>query len=109
MPAPISVYPSDGRPDVECHNREAAKRFEQFYKVTRAMIVSANAQANRRSIGELVERYSPVREAWHWAEQKLPAEDPAAAIPAAAGGPAKKVTPTMPPTISEPPRGRWSA
>ena len=91
---------------------QAAKRFEQFYKVTRAMIVSANTQANRKPISELVELYRPMREAWHQAEQKLPAEVPGAATPAGGGGGApRKVALAMPPAMfePEPPRGKWSA
>src|SRR5262249_2509197 len=64
------------------HDRggEAAKHFEQFYKMARRMIVAANLNADRKSIAELVELFAPIREAWQQAEQKLQSDPDAASV-----------------------------
>jgi flagellar secretion chaperone FliS len=72
---------------------EAAKRFQQLYDISRAMIVSANAKADRQSINELMEMYAPVREAWQQAERKLPGE----AAPVENPAQAAKTRPETPP------------
>jgi flagellar secretion chaperone FliS len=55
---------------------EAAKRFEQFYGVTRGMIVNANAQPSRESINSLIGLYGSLRQAWHEADRKLQGREP---------------------------------
>jgi flagellar protein FliS len=50
----------------------AAKQFEQFYNVTRGLIVSANVQVSRESILTLIELYKPIRQAWQEVDRKLP-------------------------------------
>lgn len=52
---------------------EPAKHFEQFYHVTRGLIVQANSKAAPEPIEELIELFSGVRQAWHQAEQKTQA------------------------------------
>jgi len=63
---------------------EAAKRFQQFYNVTRELIVQANAKATDESIDQLIALYSKVRQAWYQADQKLAVGDPDA--PSQPGG-----------------------
>ena len=47
---------------------EAASRFDNFYEVARAMILSANVNASRETLSRLVEMFSSMRAAWHKAE-----------------------------------------
>jgi flagellar protein FliS len=51
---------------------EAARQFEQFYAVTRGMIVQANIRATPEALEELINLYSGLRQAWYQAEQQLP-------------------------------------
>ncbi|HUL14877.1 MAG TPA: flagellar export chaperone FliS [Terriglobales bacterium] len=50
--------------------KDAAKTFDRFYNVTRAMIVDANAKAKRNSILQLIEMYNSLRQAWQEADRK---------------------------------------
>lgn len=71
---------------------EAAKHFEQFYNVTRSMLMEAQILAKREKLLECIELYSTLRLAWHQASQmasSAPASDPATALA------------TTPATISE--------
>jgi flagellar secretion chaperone FliS len=92
---------------------EAAARFEQFYKMTRAMIVAATAKADRQSIRELIDLFVPMREAWQQAERKLQ-DDPSqmqatpSNRPSLAAVPSRRA-PAAPSFEPEPTRGRWSA
>jgi flagellar protein FliS len=61
---------------------EAAKRFERFYKVTRELIMQANAKATREPIEELIALYSKVRQAWSQADRNLAVGDPNLPSPA---------------------------
>jgi flagellar protein FliS len=88
---------------------DAAKQFEQFYKMTRAMIVAANAKADRKSITELVELFVPMREGWQQAEQKLLSDSTQDPTQRAEGPLATSPTKTAAPAELEPARGRWSA
>jgi flagellar protein FliS len=54
---------------------DAAKLFEQFYAVTRGMIVEANFQPRAESLEELINLYGGLRQAWYQAEQQSPADD----------------------------------
>ena len=97
---------------------DAARTFQQFYNMTRAMIVAANAKADRKSITELVELFVPMREGWQQAEHKLmsdPTQDPAQraegplrAAPPVAASTTRNAMPA-PSDELEPARGRWSA
>lgn len=53
---------------------EAAKQFDRFYTITRAMILQANIRATPESIEELIDLYGGVRQAWGQAEKKLRVE-----------------------------------
>jgi flagellar secretion chaperone FliS len=55
------------------HGGEPAKRFEQFYNVTRGLTVQANCKATPEPVEELIELFSGVRQAWYQAEQKMQA------------------------------------
>jgi flagellar protein FliS len=73
------------------HGGEPAKHFEQFYNVTRGLIVQANCKAAPEPIEELIELFTGVRQAWYQAEQKaqvVQAERPPAAGAGDAAGPA---------------------
>jgi len=109
---------------------EAATHFERLYQMTRGMIVSANAHASRSAINELIEIYTPIRDAWRQVEQQLQtdrrqgtssSEQPdfsqkrssvrEAATPQTRGRvttPAAHIT-NVSPTEPQPTRGRWSA
>jgi len=51
---------------------EAARQFEQFYVVTRGLIVDANVRATPEAIEKLIDLYGGLRQAWYQAEQMLP-------------------------------------
>lgn len=51
---------------------DAAKRFKNFYEITRAMILSVNVDAKRETLQKLIEMYSSMRQAWQQAESQLP-------------------------------------
>jgi flagellar protein FliS len=53
---------------------EAAKQFEQFYEVTRGLIVKANIRATPESLEELINLYGGLRQAWYQAGQQLPVD-----------------------------------
>lgn len=55
---------------------EAAKRFNQFYDVTRELILQANVKASRESFEQLIAICSKVRQAWYQADQQLAVQDP---------------------------------
>jgi flagellar protein FliS len=59
---------------------EAARRLEGFYRITRGMILAANAEPSRASIDALIELYAPVRQAWQDVERKLQSDAPQAAV-----------------------------
>jgi flagellar biosynthetic protein FliS len=50
----------------------AAERFNGFYNVTRAMILSVNVDGNPASLQKLIELYTSMRQAWQQAESQLP-------------------------------------
>jgi hypothetical protein len=49
---------------------DAAKRFDSFYEVTRGMILSVNVDSSAANLKMLIERYSPMRQAWQQAESQ---------------------------------------
>lgn len=51
---------------------DAAKRFSNFYEVTRGMILSVNVDAKRETLQKLIEMYSSMRQAWQQAESQFP-------------------------------------
>jgi flagellar protein FliS len=55
---------------------EAAKHFERFYDVTRALIVEANIKASPESLENLIKLFSGVRQAWQQAEERLDLNQP---------------------------------
>ena len=88
---------------------EAAKQFEQFYQVTRGMIVEANTQSSRASIERLIELYGSLRQAWQEAEHRL-----GASPPEPPPSPRTTSTPRVPVPAGamdapEAPRKNWSA
>ncbi|HUI74683.1 MAG TPA: flagellar export chaperone FliS [Candidatus Acidoferrum sp.] len=88
--------------------QDAAKTFDRFYNVTRAMIVDANAKADRNSILQLIEMYSSLRQAW----QEVDRKSAAVGQPAPPGSPAPVVFPAAPaldPTERPSHTTRWSA
>jgi flagellar secretion chaperone FliS len=48
--------------------QQAANRFEQFYNLTRSMLVQAQSAASRQILQQCIEMYSTLRQAWHQAE-----------------------------------------
>jgi flagellar protein FliS len=48
---------------------QVARHLEGFYRVTRAMIVEANARASAEQFARLMELFLPVRQAWEQAEK----------------------------------------
>jgi flagellar protein FliS len=89
---------------------EAAKRFDRFYEVTRAMILGANIRPTAESFQDLVTLYSSLRQAWQEVEQKYPAgsqESPA--TPTVANAPAVPRMANLPDNAMDAPRGKWSA
>jgi len=55
---------------------EAAKHFEQFYSVTRGMIVDANIRATPEALEELIDLYGGLRQAWYEVEKELRVQNP---------------------------------
>ena len=51
---------------------EAAIRFNNFYEVTRGMILSVNVDPQRETLQKLIEMYGSMRQAWQQAETQLP-------------------------------------
>ncbi|HWZ97364.1 MAG TPA: flagellar export chaperone FliS [Candidatus Dormibacteraeota bacterium] len=47
---------------------EAASRFENFYEVSRGMILSVNVNSSRETLTKLIDMFSSMRQAWHQAE-----------------------------------------
>jgi flagellin-specific chaperone FliS len=92
---------------------EAAKHFEQFYGVTRGMIVDANAHPSRGAIDNLIGMYGSLRQAWHEAERRLQGSElQSPARPAGASKTSEAVRVQVPvgaPGIGETPRKNWSA
>jgi flagellar protein FliS len=89
----------------------AAKRFEGFYRITRGLIVAANAEPSRESIDNLIEMYGSLRQAWHEAERKLQGGEPPA-LPTArldTDQAARVQVPVGAPYPDEAPRKNWSA
>jgi flagellar protein FliS len=50
---------------------QVARHLSGFYKVTRALIVEANARASAADLERLMELFLPVRQAWQHAEREL--------------------------------------
>ena len=92
---------------------EAARRFEGFYRITRGLIVAANAEPRRESIDNLIEMYSSLRQAWEEAERKLQGSEPPAPMVAASPSNANEAARTQVPVgaadSDEAPRQNWSA
>jgi flagellar biosynthetic protein FliS len=91
------------------HHRggQAAKRFEQFYNVTRSMILEAQIGAKREKLLECIELYSTLRQAWQEADQKATGT-PAGSMVAPESGSQRRVFP-IEPELVEVGRGNWSA
>ncbi|HVO57228.1 MAG TPA: flagellar export chaperone FliS [Dongiaceae bacterium] len=64
---------------------EAAKRFQRFYDITRAMILTANVSGSRSELQKLIDLYTGMRQAWEHADRQLRPADSACA-PAAEQG-----------------------
>jgi flagellar secretion chaperone FliS len=88
-----------------------AKRFEGFYRITRGLIVAANAEPSRESIDNLIEMYGSLRQAWEEAERKLQGSEPPM-LPASRSNTnesARVQVPVGAPYTDEAPRKNWSA
>jgi flagellar protein FliS len=88
-----------------------AKRFEGFYRITRGLIVAANAEPSRESLDNLIEMYGSLRQAWQEAERKLQGSEPQA-LPASRSNTneaAGVLVPAGAPSTDEAPRKNWSA
>src|SRR5262249_47942095 len=46
---------------------EASRRFNDFYEVTRGMILSVNVDASKETLHKLIEMYGSIRQAWQQA------------------------------------------
>ena len=92
---------------------EAAGRFEQFYALTRGMIVDANAKPSRAAIDNLIGLYGSLRQAWQEADRKLQGSEPRppALQPASprASKTAQVPVPVGAPEEIEAPRKNWKA
>jgi flagellar secretion chaperone FliS len=90
-----------------------AKRFEGFYRITRGLIVAANAEPNRKSIDDLIEMYGTLRLAWQEADRKLQGSEAPASVPAASPSSANEAglvgVPVGALDTEEAPRKNWSA
>jgi flagellar biosynthetic protein FliS len=53
------------------HGGQAARRFEQFYNVTRALLMQAQFAASREILQQCIDMYLTLRQAWHQAEVSL--------------------------------------
>jgi flagellar secretion chaperone FliS len=62
---------------------EAAKRFQNFYEVTRGLILEANLRSTPESLEHLIALYSPVRQAWKKIDGQIFSGEPRQAPPAA--------------------------
>jgi flagellar secretion chaperone FliS len=87
---------------------EAAQRFEQFYTVTRAMLLEAQIRASREKLLECIELYTTLRQAWSQVDQK--------GFTTEASFPGQRPEPARPrhisaiePELAEAGRGNWSA
>ncbi len=75
---------------------EAAKHFEHFYQVTRAMILDANVRCTPESLQELIDMYTSLRQAWQQIEpqsaatQSVPSQP---SVPQSISAPTQKPTP----------------
>jgi flagellar protein FliS len=91
----------------------AARRFEGFYRVTRGLIVAANAKPSQKSIDDLIEMYGSLRQAWQEADRKLQGSESAAPVvpasPSNASQAARVLVPVGAPGSDEAPRKNWSA
>ncbi|MGA2811951.1 MAG: flagellar export chaperone FliS [Candidatus Acidiferrum sp.] len=83
---------------------EVAKRFARFYEVSRGLVLAANLRCTPEALQQLIEMYTPVRQAWKTVEQKLPVTE-------IRQGEACKPAPlgSMPADESETTGGRWAA
>jgi flagellar protein FliS len=91
---------------------EAARRFERFYNVARALIMNANAQVSHGSVLELIELFKPIRQAWQEVDQKLANVETIETRKAPQGKPAASTTSrTAAPlnTNTDAQRSTWSA
>jgi flagellar secretion chaperone FliS len=80
---------------------QVARHLEGFYRVTRAMIVEANARASAAQMERLMELFLPVRQAWQQAERDF----------ALHGDPAPRPAPARaayPPENEEEEHASWS-
>jgi len=60
------------------HDRggEAAKTFDRFYEIARAMILDASVRCTRESLQKLIATFTAVRQAWHQIEPQSATAQP---------------------------------
>src|SRR5262249_6357657 len=51
---------------------KSARIFNNFYEVTRGMLLSVNVDASKETLQKLIEMYSSMRQAWHQTESQIP-------------------------------------
>lgn len=85
--------------------QQAAKRFEQFYNITRSMLVQAQTAASRTMLQQCIDMYLVLRQAWHQVEaSQIAHSEQTGARPS----PAQRQTPEEPAVLEF--RGtNWSA
>jgi flagellar secretion chaperone FliS len=87
---------------------EAAKRLDQFYNLTRPMVVQANVSGDRESVRRLVELFTTVRQAWQQAERQL-ASGGGTSTNLATQASARQMVQSIAADNLSPVRGNWSA
>src|SRR5258707_752740 len=55
---------------------EAAKTFDRFYEIARAMILDASVRCSRESLQKLIATFTSVRQAWHQIEPQSATAQP---------------------------------
>jgi flagellar protein FliS len=94
---------------------DAAKHFDRFYDVTRAMILDANVRCTPGSLEKLIDMYTSLRQAWQQIEPQSAAAQSSASQPAVPQPKsAPPFRPAAPPSATESrppaPRGsNWNA
>jgi len=60
----------------------AARRLNNFYELTRVLILKVSVSPSREGFQQLIELFKPVRQAWETINQELPASLPRESTPA---------------------------
>ena len=79
----------------------AAETLQQFYRLTRGMVLEANTRASREAIEPLIETFTSMRNAWSQAEKNLTPAGEAATLHSATGAAATSA-PSLSPVDNTP-------